>query len=478
MDTGHFPSESDLLSLIQHVYETDANNESYALEWKSALVFKGDGLLPIVTNILGFANRDPSKAARFYDGYGHFVVGVEPGSVYGIDDPLDPADLTNKIGPYVGDDGPLWKPTWLTYPGTDHSILVITVAPPRDGDPIHTMRKQLGTSTNGQVYLRRSGQTRQANSAELRVLQERLLSGRKNLSEITVLAIGEALESVDLSQVSSDHWRTKQEAILLQPLEQWEAAAQRRGQVADEERKTIDLDALRASIKEPESEASSEEAANRAKTLATRMMEEAWSKRPEDRTPEEYRREVTEYLDECIRVLPYAIIANQESNWSSSFQLELSNPSDRNIKGLAIRVEFTDAVVAVPPDVDLVDLPKPPRSWGPRDFKLNLGGSILPSALTASISPMNFDWLPGYEVLQSYPVEIDFDPVDLRPYETAALPEVPMIMMRPSDSMSVTGTWAATSSELDGIRTGEFQVNFQAPLDTEEAIERCRRQLT
>ena len=42
----------------------------------------------------------------------------------------------------------------------------------------------------------------------------------------------------------------------------------------------------------------------------------------------------------------------------------------------------------------------------------------------------------------------------------------------------VTGTWAATSSELDGIRTGEFQVNFQAPLDTEEAIERCRRQLT
>lgn len=87
MDTGHFPSESDLLSLIQHVYETDANNESYALEWKSALVFKGDGLLPIVTNILGFANRDPSKAGRFYDGYGHFVVGVEPGSVYGIDDP-------------------------------------------------------------------------------------------------------------------------------------------------------------------------------------------------------------------------------------------------------------------------------------------------------------------------------------------------------------------------------------------------------
>ena len=83
------------------MYETDANNESYALEWKSALVFKGDGLLPIVTNILGFANRDPSKAGRFYDGYGHFVVGVEPGSVYGIDDPLDPADLTNKIGPYV-----------------------------------------------------------------------------------------------------------------------------------------------------------------------------------------------------------------------------------------------------------------------------------------------------------------------------------------------------------------------------------------
>ena len=53
----------------------------------------------------------------------------------------------------------------------------------------------------------------------------------------------------------------------------------------------------------------------------------------------------------------------------------------------------------------------------------------LPSALTASISPMNFDWLPGYEVLQSYPVEIDFDPVDLRPYETAALPEVPMICL-------------------------------------------------
>lgn len=471
------PDDSFAELLMHHVYATDESNESYALEWKSTLdLTRPAGIFLIVKNILGFANREPSKAAQLYNGYGYLVVGVEPGRVCGVDEPMDPANLTNKLRQYIGDQGPAWAATWMPYPGTDKSILVVSVGPPQNGDPIHTLKKQFSDGSDGQIYVRRPGQTAPASAIEIQMLEQRLLAGSRRLSGVIVTAIGKPLESVELSSSSEDAWRTKEASDLLQPLQEWEESERRSNDIAAEDLETLDLDAIMTSIESVEDGKEHEPLTSEFASLTSRMRTIKWTTSREERTADEYRSQVEEYLDDCCTVLPAAILSNIEHTGTSCLQLQLENPSERNIKGLAVRIEFSGEVVVAPPDLDDVRLPREPRPWGPRNVRVNSASPLPISALVPPTPLTSWDNLiPGYEVLQSGPAAIEFTPVNLRPHETVGLPEVPMIVMRPTDSRTVAGTWHATSSELDGRLAGNFQVSYQAPISVGAAMERCRR---
>ena len=60
-------------------------------------------------SVLGFANRDPAKAAISAGGCAYLIIGAEPGHPGG-QAPIDLADLTAGIDQYVGRDGPAWAP--------------------------------------------------------------------------------------------------------------------------------------------------------------------------------------------------------------------------------------------------------------------------------------------------------------------------------------------------------------------------------
>ncbi|HMJ34341.1 MAG TPA: hypothetical protein VK501_10510 [Baekduia sp.] len=127
----------------------------------------------LAKQILGFGNRSLVDASRAFGGYSYMLVGVEPGHLHGVE-VIDPAKLSDIVRPYVAGGRPSWAPTYVSVDGVE--VLVVEIAPPQPGDRICCLMKTYESAKVGLVYVRREGQTEQADPHEIRELEERLLS--------------------------------------------------------------------------------------------------------------------------------------------------------------------------------------------------------------------------------------------------------------------------------------------------------------
>lgn len=68
-------------------------------------------LTKIVKAVLSFANRQPDEASRTFGGCAYLLVGVEPGTLAGVQ-PIDAATLESSLVQYIGSDSfwPSWSP--------------------------------------------------------------------------------------------------------------------------------------------------------------------------------------------------------------------------------------------------------------------------------------------------------------------------------------------------------------------------------
>ncbi|MFI5698397.1 helix-turn-helix domain-containing protein [Kribbella sp. NPDC051586] len=208
----------DLLALVDAVRSAHPSDESWWIEWKSDLKLRSpDGAFKAARAILSFANRMPEVAATACDGLAYLLVGVEPGLVHGTE-AIDPADLEGALIKYLGADGPVWSPNYVTVDGK--TVLVVIVEPPQWGDPIHTLRKTFEKSAEGTIFVRSQAISRPANASEIRMLSDRLLRG-VGVPELTGLDVScrvtppEGLLVIDPSPGDIETWITKrQEAVL------------------------------------------------------------------------------------------------------------------------------------------------------------------------------------------------------------------------------------------------------------------------
>src|SRR5262249_2152274 len=145
-----------------------AESEPDWLEWKSTVdLSEKRWQYEIARFVLGAANRMPHRAAQQADGHGYMLLGVEPQNLCGVTR-IDNADLERGVCAYTGRDGPHWSPEYVEISGVD--VLVVTVAPPKAGDPIFALAKEFN-HPDGTVFVRRSGKTERATNAEHRQLQ-------------------------------------------------------------------------------------------------------------------------------------------------------------------------------------------------------------------------------------------------------------------------------------------------------------------
>jgi hypothetical protein len=175
----------DLARLVGMVAAAGSAVETTELEWKREWDF---GSRPrradLARHIIGFANRDPDRAAKLFDGHAFLFIGVEPGG-YGQAPRLDPADISQSLSGYTGSDV-FWHPVYVT--SDQHEVLVIVVDPPRWGDPIRSLERGSLDPTSGRelragtVFVRRPGTTVAADGTDLARLRARAESPTPRLA--------------------------------------------------------------------------------------------------------------------------------------------------------------------------------------------------------------------------------------------------------------------------------------------------------
>ncbi|MEU8507136.1 ATP-binding protein [Streptomyces brevispora] len=175
-----FRTPLQLKSLVEAVAVAGEHDESDWIEWKSTYnLSEKQTKSTLARHILAMANRSVEKSAQTAGGCGYILVGVEPGSVSGVST-IDLADLESGVRPYLGPQGPEWIPSYVAVAGEE--VLVISVDPPKDGDPIHTLHKDFDRYQAGLIFVRRTAQTVIAGPGEVLRLTQRAQSSEERQS--------------------------------------------------------------------------------------------------------------------------------------------------------------------------------------------------------------------------------------------------------------------------------------------------------
>ena len=172
-------SRAEQQQLVRAVYRAAAHEqETNWAEWKSALELVGGGArgrAVIAKAVLGFSNRDPDVAAHAMGGCAYLLAGVAPGELGGVL-VIDAAALEAQVAQYVGP-RVQWRADYVDIDGS--TVLVVTVEPPRWGDPLHPVRKAYLPDSGGPrlvdggLYVRHHASTEQASAADIDMLSRR-----------------------------------------------------------------------------------------------------------------------------------------------------------------------------------------------------------------------------------------------------------------------------------------------------------------
>jgi len=432
-----FLRPSQLDALVRAVRDADDHDEHDWIEWKSTLDFTvAEGRWHLAKHILGFANRTVSAAQRHAGGYAYLLVGVQPGAVTGVES-VDNAELTAAINRYVGP--ARWSLEQVVV--EDRKVVIVIVDPPRAGDMAFTLRKQYRNFAEGTIFVRSPGRTEQASPAQVDALFQRASATRDQL-EIEMRAEPATVEyGPDFDEDKIGQLIEFERTELMAPSRSHHPAQQDDRPGPHVVRPTP-LPYRGFSLRE----------------------------RPDERSEADYVQEVTAYLEKLSVAYRMNHLHGRLHSRDAALCLVVDNNTDRNFRGLTVRVhvggdvkcwpdEFSDRLSEVP------ELPAQPRALGTPE--------PLPDPMAAVLSARLFDSTPnaptpftspGFVIENTGSVTIEFDDVDVRPRTPVVLPPVALLVHEPPGSTLLV-RWEATAENVDGRLEGELTVQVHEQFD-------------
>lgn len=381
--------------------------------------------------ILGAANRMPDVASTAFEGYAVMLIGVGPEGVVGIP-PVEMMEISRVIQQYIGAAGPRWDVLWVPVHGSANQVLVVLVDPPKPGQGPFPCRSSGESLTDGRIYVRADGETREAKAEEVDLLVRRGNSPLRPAVDFAVEVIGEVAPfSVDDEVTIGEYLGTARASL--------ESALQR-----DRERRTA------------VPPAASGLAAQQRPLTGWSAFAGATSQ-PEDRTEEEYLESISTWESEfrqawtgallqlaAAHIRPSVVrVTNRTTTFFHDVQLRL------HLAGEIFALEYEDPKHAF--RLPQFDLPSPPRRWGPweRPILPNLGR--LP--YVPSIGPFTS---PSITFKNGGSVTLELEVGELRPrgvFESEG-DEIVLVVADPSLS-SIEGTWELTARDHNEVYSGE-----------------------
>ena len=340
------------------------------------------------------------------------VVGAEPGNVNGVT-PIDNANLHAGISRFVRQTV-RWSAQYIKHEGKQ--VLVIIVEPPEHGDQIVAMltdrqshERSARVCRKGDVFLRRHGRTDLAGQEDFDMLVLRFAAGAERASDIRVQVLDTATAvAAGCGPDDITTWRERQERALLEPLE------------------LGTHDGI-------------------GPTLFGRR---------ENRSPDEFRRQVESYLNEMASLLPSIARGMALKGGAPSMQLVVINETDYNFTGTRVEVAIEGDVWAYRNLEDAQpEMPTPPCEWGSES---GLYFPTIPPILTADLFGPHID--------NSGSTRIGFDDVDLRPSERVKLDPIHVVCDAKLAGVTLMAKWTATSSSARGVAHGEFPITVSSEI--------------
>ena len=415
LDTSRqFRSIGELANLVQAIsLAPSSESEPDWLEWKREGDLNNRRWHALISKcIAGFANRDPIVAKRWADGCSYLVIGAEPGNVGGVT-PIDNANLHAGISRFVRQ-SVRWSPQYIQHEG--NQVLVITVEAPEYGDQIVAMltsyqSNDRGSSVcrEGDVFIRRHGRTDLAGQQDYDMLVRRFTASGERASGVGVQVLNDVTAvPVDCDSQVITAWCQRKERALLDSL----------GQGTQDGRRS---------------------------PLLLNF---------ENRSPDEYKDQVSSYLAEMASVFPSIARAKALVDRDPGMQLVAVNQTEHNFTGVRVEVTIEGDVWGYRSAEDAQpQMPTPPRVW--------CSGPWINMPSIQSLPSLDF-WGPHID--NSGSTSIEFPDVDIRPGGRVDLDPIHLVCDVKLAGTLLTAKWTATSSSASGIARGEFPVKVSSEI--------------
>jgi hypothetical protein len=429
-------------SLIDAVAKQGDLAERHYLEIKSNLnlTTKRDKE-KIAKFILGASNRMPDVASTAFEGYGVMIIGVAQGAITGIP-PVETMEISKVIQKYVGAAGPRWDIVWVPIDGSSNQVLVVLVDPPKLGQGPFPCRATGESLTDGRIYIRADGETREANSEEVDLLIQRSLPGSQVAVDFAFELVGEiAFVTLDDTTTVDQYVAIVRDRLVAAlPRKEWRpptAAASMNEVIARMSGYTSALDLTSAAFE----------------TLIE----------PESRTEEEYLDSIDLWEAHFRRAWGVARTKIAASQLGPAI-VRITNRTTTFFHDVQVRLHLEGDVFAFDyrdrervDDFSDLELPHPPRKWGPTQRSLglpyyaNLGHTYTPSA--------NQYIPPSITYKNEGSVLLNLEVGELRPRGTYESEDEEIVLIVADRSLaSIHGTWELTARDHNNVYTGQIVV--------------------
>lgn len=435
--------------LVAAVAERGDLAERHYLELKSTLdLSTKKDKEKIAKFILGAANRMPEVAASAFEGFAAMVVGVSQGVITGIP-PVEMMEIAKIVQKYVGAAGPRWDIMWVPIDGSSNQVLIVLVDPPEFGQRPFPCRSTGDTLTSGRIYIRAEGETREANADEFDLLFERGSVFPKADVDFLVEVIG------DVSSVVLDEDRTVERYLRMKSA-QLLAALPSNGPSVATSSKVTGSDATGVAAYASQLQALS--------SVISAMHI------PEDRTEEAYREAIERWQAGfraswgaakskvvASQLVPVIVkVTNRTTTFFHDVELKL------HLEGEVFAFDYVDPEWA--DDFSDLDLPHPPRMWGPRarTFDIPNYGHL------AHMVPLQARGYipPSVSYKNGGSVNLNLDVGELRPLGAYESEDDEFVLVVADEALtSIHGTWQLTARDHNEVYSGEINIPVGVPRD-------------
>lgn len=401
--------------------------------------------------ILGAANRMPERAAVAFEGCAVMIIGITPEGVVGVP-PVEMHELTQVIEPFLGPAGPRWDIQRVPVERSSNEVLLVIVEPPQAGDPIFPCRANGEKLSDGRVYIRADGETREANSAELDLLTTRSSAVSAAHVDLEVKIVS------DLAPVDLDVNGCLEDYIAYERSRLLRAMPRTKPESSTHPLSAYNLSSLGDA------------------TVLMRSLKSI-NEVPEDRTEEQYRAEIDAWEVE-VRAVWTTAVDSFLGRLLPSLAIRLKNQSHRYLQDIQVKIHLEGNVTGITfldrddelPSKWSLGLPSGPRPWGPRPNPiLDVGARpYYGPGLQPYIPPLASNL--GWE--NSGSIDLTLRAGDLRPRATETFDEEELVLLLWTDASAspVHGTWEITARGYDHVFDGDLTIEIAEPVDLDSVL--------